>query len=107
LPGSAKGVALLFGMFKKGRPTPPPNDPSDQLCLVFVPALVTILLRAERTAGRPLTEPEVIAIRDKAACIALPVSEAALMESSRGYPDIVAEAVWPEWQSARIQLGQS
>ncbi|TAK93504.1 MAG: hypothetical protein EPO09_12430 [Aquabacterium sp.] len=61
----------------------------------------------EKTQGRPLTETEVIAIRDKAVCIAMPVSVAAEMEAKRGYPDIVAEAVWPEWQSARLQLGQS
>ena len=101
----------MFGMFKKGHPPPPPptpaEDPSDPLCLVFIPALVTILVHAEKTIGRPLTEAEVIVIRDKAACMAMPVSVAAQMEAKRGYPDIVAEAVWPEWQSARLQLGQS
>lgn len=101
----------MFGMFKKVQPPPPSppatEDPSDPLCLVFIPALVTILLHAEKTIGRPLTEAEVIAIRDKAVCMAMPVSVAAQMETKRGYPDIVAEAAWPEWQSARLQLGQS
>jgi len=103
------GGLFVFGMFKKDKTPPPPTaeDPSDPLCLVFIPALVTILLHAEKTLGRPLTEAEVIAIRDKAACMAMPVSVAAKMEEKRGYPDIVAEAVWPEWQSARLQLGQS
>ena len=95
----------MFGMFKKRQaPTSPPEDP---LCLVFIPALVTVLLHAEKAQGRPLTEAEVIAIRDKAACMAMPASKAAMMEEKRGYPDIVAEAVWPEWQSARLQLGQT
>jgi len=99
----------MFGMFKK-RQAPPPSpthDSEDSHCLVFIPALVTVLLHAEKTLGRPLTEPEAIAIRDNAVCMAMPVSQAEIMEAKRGYPDIVAEAVWPEWQSARLQLGQS
>ncbi|WP_257638183.1 hypothetical protein [Janthinobacterium sp. UMAB-56] len=74
--------------------------------MVFIPALVTVLLHAEKTLGRPLTEPEVIAIRDKAVCMAMPASQAEMMEAKRGYADIVAETVWPEWQSVRLQLGQ-
>lgn len=99
----------MFGMFKKGKTPPPqaPENPSDPLCLVFIPALVTILLHTEKTLGRPLTEAEVVAIRDNSSCMAMPVSVAAMMEEKRGYPDIVAEEVWPEWQSARLQLGQS
>lgn len=95
----------MFDMFKKRQAPPPP--PEDPLCLVFIPALVTILLDVEKKLGRPLTEPEVIAIRDKASCIAMPASQALMMEEKRSYPDIVAEAVWPEWQSARLQLGQT
>ena len=34
---------------------------TDPLCLVFVPALVALLLNAENTKGRPLTEAEVLA----------------------------------------------
>lgn len=99
----------MFGIFKKRPPPPLPSaqDKTEPLCLVFIPALVTILLHMEKTQGRPLTEAEVIAIRDKAVCMTMPVSVAAEMEAKRGYPDIVAEAAWPEWQSARLQLSQS
>ena len=99
----------MFGMFKKRQapPSPPTQDSEDRLCLVFIPALVTVLLHAEKTLGRPLTEPEVIAIRGNATCMAMSVSQAEMMEEKRGYPDIVAEAVWPEWQTARLKLGQS
>ncbi|OFJ47819.1 hypothetical protein BA896_001195 [Janthinobacterium lividum] len=98
----------MFGIFKKRQAPPPPTHNSeDRLCLVFIPALVTVLLHAEKSLGRSLTEPEVIAIRDKAVCMTMPASQAEIMEAKRGYPDIVAEAVWPEWQSARQQLGQS
>lgn len=85
----------------------PPSPPEDPLCLVFIPALVTVLRHAEKTVGRPLTEAEAIVIRDKAVCMTMPASKAAMMEAKRGYPDIVAEAVWSEWQSARLQLGQT
>ena len=99
----------MFGMFKirQAPPSPPTHDSEDRLCLVFIPALVTALLHAEKTLGRPLTEPEVVSIRDNATCMAMPASQAEMMEEKRGYPDIVAEAVWPEWQTARLQLGQS
>ena len=98
----------MFRMFKKRKTPPPPptHGSEDPLCLVFIPALVTVLLHAEKTLGRPLIETEVAAIRDKAVCMAMSVSQAAMLEAERGYPDIVAEAVWREWQSARLQLGQ-
>ncbi len=82
------------------------NDPTDSLCLVFIPALIAILLNAEKTKGFPLTEAEVIAVRDKAVCMAMPASQAYQLEKKRGYSDIVAEDAWNEWQRARPELGQ-
>ncbi|MEG5265577.1 hypothetical protein TRP66_14845 [Pseudomonas sp. JDS28PS106] len=75
------------------------NDP---LCLVHVPALVVLLKAAEDRKGSPLTEAEVVQIRDKAACIALPFSAACSLEDERGYPDIVPEDCWEEWQRVRL-----
>ncbi|WP_243050305.1 hypothetical protein [Dyella sp. RRB7] len=81
------------------------SDPKDDpLCLVFIPPLVTLLYRAESTLEQPLTEAQVIAIRDSATCITLPFSVALKGEQERGYPDIVAEQCWEEWQAAREQL---
>lgn len=77
------------------------NDP---LCLVHVPALVVLLKAAEDRKGSPLTEAEVVQIRDKAACIALPFSAACALEDERGYPDIVPEDCWKEWQRVRSSL---
>jgi hypothetical protein len=82
------------------------NTKDDPLCLVFIPALVTLLYHAEKTLGIPLTEAQVLAIRDDAHCIALPSRMAAGLEKERGYPDIVAEQCWPEWQVARETLFQ-
>ncbi|MCD5996170.1 hypothetical protein KDX38_21510 [Pseudomonas sp. CDFA 602] len=77
---------------------------AEPLCLVFVPALVCVLHAAESNKGSALTEAEVTDIRDKAICIALTVSVAFEMESKRGYPDIVAEDCWNEWQKVRETL---
>ena len=76
----------------------------DPLCLVFVPALVTLLCRAESELGAPLNEAQVLAIRDNAHCIALPQSTADKLEDERGYADIVAETCWEAWQAARDVL---
>ncbi|MGY4495285.1 hypothetical protein [Pseudomonas sp. TE3610] len=73
----------------------------DPLCIVFVPALVAVLTAAEKHKGSALTESEVCDLRDKGACIRLPASVARDMESARGYPDIVAEDCWQEWQRVR------
>ncbi|WP_273767475.1 hypothetical protein [Aeromonas hydrophila] len=74
------------------------------LCLVFIPALVTLLYKAEKDKGSPLTENEVIKIRDGATCMAVQFSVALEMDEKRGYPDIVAEESWSEWQAARKTL---
>ncbi|WP_076016098.1 hypothetical protein [Pseudomonas sp. ATCC PTA-122608] len=74
---------------------------ADPLCLVFVPALVAVLTAAEDRKGSTLTEAEVCDIRDRAVCITLPFSVALDMERERGYPDIVAENCWSEWQSRK------
>ena len=99
----------MFGMFKKSSPPQRPtseDDPADPLRLVITPALVAILLNAEQAKGSPLTEAEVVAIRDSAQCIAMPASVAAEVEAQRGYPDIDPEAAWIEWQRVRTELGQ-
>ncbi|WP_330212117.1 hypothetical protein [Pseudomonas sp. Z18(2022)] len=72
---------------------------ADPLCLVFVPALVAVLTAAEDRKGSPLTEAEVCDIRDRAVCITLPFSVALDMERQRGYPDLIAENCWSEWQN--------
>lgn len=77
---------------------------NQQLCLVFIPALVALLINAEKKKGSPLTETEVLTIRDKAPCIALPISSAIELEAKRGYADIAAENCWSEWLSERSRI---
>ena len=76
----------------------------EQLCLVFIPALVSILLNAEKEKGSLLTREEVIKIRDSSTYMAVKISDALKMEEERGYSDIVPEDVWNEWQAARKEL---
>lgn len=75
-------------------------DPNTKV-LVFIPALVTLLCHVEKTLGRPMTEPEVLAARDKAVCMVMSYERAMAAEEARGYPDIVAEDAWNEWRVAR------
>lgn len=74
---------------------------ADPLCLVFVPALAAVLRAAEDKKGAPLTEAEVCEIRDASTCIALRFSTALAMEEERGYPDLIAQDCWNEWQRLR------
>ena len=76
----------------------------EALVAVFVPALVTLLHQAESEKGEPLTEDEVIDIRDKAVCITMKYSQAQAVEAKRGYPDIDPDNVWAEWQAVRSEL---
>ena len=76
----------------------------EPLVLVFVPALVAVLQHAETDKGEPLSEEEVIAIRDNAACMTVRHSQAQAIESKRGYPDLDPENVWEEWQAVRSEF---
>jgi hypothetical protein len=76
----------------------------EPLILYFVPSLVAVLWHDEKAKGRPLTEEEVIAIRDKAAVVALKHETARLMDEKRGYTDIDAENCWASWLEARKGL---
>lgn len=69
----------------------------DDLVLVFVPALVAVLAFEESKLGRDLTKDEVEAIRNKAACMAVPIDAAIKLDQSRGYDDIRPENVWEDW----------
>jgi hypothetical protein len=73
----------------------------EPLIIVPVPSLVATLKAAEREKGTPLTEAEVIAIRDRCPSIVLSETLAAAVWAKRGYADINPERVWEEWQAIR------
>jgi hypothetical protein len=83
------------------------EEPEEQLVPTPIPALVAILLNKEKEKGYPLTENEVLNIRDNAVCMMLPISAREKMEESRGYPDLNPEYVWEQWQQARIELNRN
>ena len=86
--------------------SPEESTDEEDLVPVFVPALGTLLAEMERKNGTPLTETEVLAIRDKAICIALRRSVAAEMDERRGYRDVDPKNCWLEWLALRSQQTQ-
>ncbi|WP_413676534.1 hypothetical protein [Pantoea dispersa] len=69
--------------------------------IIFVPPLITLLLRKESEKGSPLTEDEVNSIRDDATALSLDSETALAMAESRGYRDIDPENCWAEWLAFR------
>jgi len=76
----------------------------DPVIPVFIPALVALLLNAEKLKGSPLTRDQVIAIRDNAVCMMLRASVKAAMEEKRGYRDVDPEQCWEEWLQFRAGM---
>jgi len=78
-----------------------------QLIPVFIPGLVVLLHHAERQKGSPLTEQEVLSIRDNGSCMMMRVEHAIALDEKRGYNDIDPERVWEQWQEARNQIAEA
>ena len=75
-----------------------------RLIPVFVPDLIWLLQHSEANAGRPLTEQEVLDVRDKGVIVVLSVEDAIALNERRGYSDIEPERAWEQWQDARRRL---
>ena len=75
-----------------------------QLIPVFIPALIVLLHHAERAKGSPLTEQEVLAVRDKGICMMMRQEHAIALDEKRGYNDLDPQHVWEQWQEARLQI---
>ena len=95
-------LSRFFG--RKAAPARAAAEEDDPLVLVPIPALVAILLNKEQEKGAPLTEAEVLAIRDNAVCLTIRYSAAAAIVERRGYDDIVPEHAWEEWSAVRLTL---
>ena len=84
------------------------NENKDEpLVITPIPALCVLLLNLEEKKGSLLTEAEVLEIRDKAVCIALPQSVAKAMEEKRGYRDLILEDVWRDWLGFKKWLAET
>ena len=75
---------------------------TDPLIPVFIPALVVLLVHHEKEKGSPLTEAEVLAIRDNGTCVMMPTSWAIELDRTRGYNDIDPERCWEQWLEYRV-----
>ncbi|GEK45046.1 hypothetical protein ACNFX6_02560 [Acinetobacter johnsonii] len=73
----------------------------EKMVEVFIPALVTLLVRAEEIAKRPLSKEEILRIRDNATVIMTPLSAMPALLKSRGYYDLYAPEAWEQWQLYR------
>jgi hypothetical protein len=76
----------------------------ERLIILPIPSVLATLLRAEQEKGTPLTESEVIAIRDICPSIALSEQVAAEVIAKRGYDDVDLENTWESWQAIRPAL---
>ena len=76
----------------------------DNLVIMPMPSLVSVLLHREQDKGSALTEAEVLSIRDGCQAVAVPRDKVAAIVESRGYEDIDPEHCWEQWQQVRIQL---
>ena len=83
------------------------TEEQEDIIITPVPALVAVLLNLEKQKGSPLTEVEVIEVRDNAACIAMPRSAHNAVVESRGYADIDPEQAWEEWLSFKASLAEA
>ncbi|HZH35248.1 MAG TPA: hypothetical protein VEX64_10435 [Pyrinomonadaceae bacterium] len=77
---------------------------SEGLITIYNPSLAALLVAAETQKGAPLTEREVIGIRDSATVVNVPAASALEMEKKRGYKDINPENCWEDWQSLRQRM---
>lgn len=68
---------------------------------IFVPSLIAMLTRAEQLKENPLTETEVIRIRDQAPVIVSKASMVKTLEASRGYKDVDTTDTWKTWLKLR------
>ncbi len=83
-----------------------PTD-KEGLTPVFVPPLAALLTREESEKGRPLTEAEVLAIRDEAVCIMVPNEKIPQLDEARGYVDIDPRNCWADWNMLRVEMSDN
>jgi hypothetical protein len=77
------------------------DDADEGVVVVPIPPLVTILQHKEAAKGFPLTESEVLDIRDQAVCMTMRRSHANQLAEKRGFADIDPSHAWEEWLQSR------
>lgn len=67
------------------------------MIVLFIPSLISLLVSKAEEKGSPLTEEEVLAIRDNATAIVTDAEGVLAVAERRGYQDIDTEHCWEEW----------
>jgi len=88
-------------------PTADSGDGESQLIVFIDPSLIGLLFAREQEKGSPLTEEEVLEIRDNSAAIVLVPEDVREREAARGFTDIDPERCWEEWQEVRLTLREA
>jgi hypothetical protein len=80
----------------------------EPMVTVFLNPLAMLLAGRERQKGSPLTEAEVLEVRDGAACTQMPLSQAepfyAALDAQMPTPRLDPERIWEEWQAVRDRV---
>ena len=96
----------MFGWFKRRKQRG--ADPNEPMVKVFLNPLIMLLAGAERQKGSPLTEAEVLHVRDTAVCVQMTQSQAnkfyESLDSQMPVPRLNPEFIWDEWQAVRDRI---
>ena len=76
----------------------------EKLIPMFMPSLASLLVHFEKKKGSPLTESEVLDIRDNGVCVMVPERVAGKMEEQRGYRDVDPENCWSDWNALKTEM---
>lgn len=80
----------------------------EPMLVVFVNPLAMLLSAREQKKGSPLTEAEVLKVRDEAVCTQMPLSKAqkfyASLDARMPIPRLNPARIWEEWQAVRERL---
>lgn len=69
----------------------------EDIVIVFIPSLGETLQLAQQQKGSPLTEEEIVEIRDSAPCITMEREDAIKGTEGRGFIDVDPENCWTDW----------
>jgi hypothetical protein len=73
------------------------------LAVLFMPSLAALLTRAEELKGSPLTEEQVIRVRDASQAVVTRADAAAATVEQRGYAEVDRLRPWETWRAIRGQ----
>ena len=94
----------MFGLFKKKQPV----AAAEPTVKVYLNPLVMLLAGAEKLKGSPLTEAEVLKVKDTAVAVEMPASKAqifyASLDSKVPVHRLNPDNIWREWQEAREHI---